>query len=441
MTTITAPAPATENELQALGYLVRHERASRGDLAHSLGITPQGAKDIVDRLQARRIEIEEDDEPTGKGGQPARMYTLIIPSSAQVLSVDIGYHYLRVAACRPRGELIEIVDDVDGLGLRDSEPPEVFDRLSEIVRSYLENQNAADLVGVGIAVAGPINPDEGMLRAGSAPDPWQTVDFAKELKARFPDHKLRVAVANDANLGVLAEHRLGVAKGVDDAVYVRWTAGIGVGLVLAGQPYRGARGIAGELGHVVFGADSGGATEPPSQHDDAHDQPSQNDDARNQPSQNDGAADQHCDCGNESCLQSLAGTDAIISAAKKSSHVLRVRKDEIDIRDVIAAAGKDDGARGAIEQAAGYLGQTLAIVVDLLNPDLVVLGGAFGQDDYSLVVPGIQRAMRSAAIQPAFRDARIVMATYSGRPGGSVLRGAAIDASDTHLADWLLQRP
>jgi DNA-binding MarR family transcriptional regulator len=83
MTTLTPPASASDTELQALEYLVRHERAKRTSLGHELGLTSQGAKDVIERLRKRGLVIDEGEEPTGKGGQAARTHTLRIPTTAR----------------------------------------------------------------------------------------------------------------------------------------------------------------------------------------------------------------------------------------------------------------------------------------------------------------------------------------------------------------------
>jgi predicted NBD/HSP70 family sugar kinase len=306
-----------------------------------------------------------------------------------------------------------------GAGLRDAEPAHVFDQLTPLIQRYLDVPD--DVVGIGVAVAGPIIPDEGMLRTGPEPGPWDTVDFAKEIHQRLPEYDFQVEVANDANVGALFEHRLGAARDADDVVYVHWSAGVGVGLILAGKLYAGARGIAGELGHIV--APNGNV-------------PQQNGVV---PHENgDFPTEYICDWCKNTCVQVLAGTDAIIADAKKHSAAL-AREETVAISDVISAAPNDPAARQAVTKAAQYIGRCLAIVVDLLNPQLVVLGGAFGRDDYSLVVPEIQQAMRGSTIQPAFKDARIVMARFGGDLGDSVLRGAATAVFDKHLARWLLR--
>ena len=168
---------------------------------------------------------------------------------------------------------------------------------------------------------------------------WSGLRPAAEMEARLG---LPVMLENDANAGALGEHRFGVARGASQVVYVRLSAGVGLGLILDGVPYRGRLGIAGELGHVRAVA-SGGAL---------------------------------CRCGNTGCLETVASAAAVADAL--GVHVPRVVE--------LVAAG-DERARRAVASAGEAVGAAVAAVVNVLNPELVVIGGELAGTGELLLEP------------------------------------------------------
>ena len=407
---------ASVSERHALDALIRHPRLTRAELARELALTPQAISHLMTRLKDERSLIRESDLPSGRGGQPAKVYELQPPKRMVAVGLDIGHHHARVALCGADGDPIEEPEFLHVEGVRfGDDPAAFFDAARDAILQLLREtkRNPGDVVGIGVAIAGAINPDENMLRAGPKLGPWEAIDLKKELAERFPGQEnWAIEVDNDATLGALAEHRSGAAQGHDHVLYIRWTAGIGMGLILGGKPYRGARGIAGELGHIVLPRD-------------------RDDDLSFEP--------KPCSWCDRACLQVLVGTDTIVNdAVGRGFEPTRQDGQKVEVADIIAAAEHNDAAVAALARAAGFFGKALAIVVDVLNPQLVVVGGAFGRNDYHAVVPTIQNVMRTHAIQPALRDVRIVMSHYGSHGGGAVVRGAAMLIFERHLTDYLL---
>jgi predicted NBD/HSP70 family sugar kinase len=171
------------------------------------------------------------------------------------------------------------------------------------------------------------------LRTPSILRDWTDVDIAGELDDRVG---VPVHVGNDANLGALAEWRFGAGRGADDLIYLMLSDGVGAGLILNGRPYEGAAGAAGELGHVTV-ADGGYI----------------------------------CRCGNRGCLETVVGARALAAA------VAHTRGPDTTLADVLdLALGGDPGCVRVIADAGRTVGRVLSGICAVLDPKLVIIGGA-----------------------------------------------------------------
>jgi predicted NBD/HSP70 family sugar kinase len=185
---------------------------------------------------------------------------------------------------------------------------------------------------------------------------------------------LRVHLDNDANLGALAEVTLGAGIGARDAIYLMVAGGVGAGLILGGELYRGKGGTAGELGHVLV--DESGPI---------------------------------CRCGNRGCLEMMAGGHAIIALLRPS------HGDDLTLDEVMALSAKgDSGARRAIADAGRVLGRSVAAIVNAFNPELVIVGGAVSAAGDVLLDP-LRVAVNRYAIPSAAADVRITRGVLGDR--------------------------
>ena len=203
---------------------------------------------------------------------------------------------------------------------------------------------------------------------------------AVELEARLG---LPVRIENGANAGAMGEHLFGAGRGVDDMVYVRLSAGVGVGLILDGKPYRGASGVAGELGHIT--AVEGGLI---------------------------------CRCGNRGCVETLVSPRAVADLLARS------RGEPVSVARALELVREGDrGARRAVADAGTTIGATIAATVNLLNPSLVVVGGELADAGEVLLEP-IRAAVRQRSTAPSTAAVKVVLSAHAGR--AEVLGAAAI---------------
>ena len=175
-------------------------------------------------------------------------------------------------------------------------------------------------------------------------------------------------VDNDANLGALAEVTLGAGRNARFAAYVSISSGVGAGIIVDGRPYRGHRGTAGEVGHVVV--DPQGPI---------------------------------CRCGNRGCLETLAsGPGAAASWCGAS------RDEELTVKQMIELAREGDaGCKRAIADAGQVVGGVVAGLVNLFSPEMVVIGGDLGEAGDLLLDP-LREAVRRDALPAAATDLKVV---------------------------------
>ena len=210
-----------------------------------------------------------------------------------------------------------------------------------------------------------------------------------------------VYLENDANVAALAENRLGAGRGAKNMMYITVSTGIGSGLILGGKLYVGATGAAGELGHVTMLPDG-----------------------------------PLCGCGNRGCLESLASGTAIARRAREiavrpgGEGILKAARGDIAAIDASlvasAAVAGDASAAAIMRDAFEYLGIAVANVVNLLNLDMVVIGGGVARVG-DILFDTVRRLVRLRSFACMARDVAIVPASL-GADAGAL--GAACYAAE-----------
>ena len=310
-------------------------------------------------LQAGLVMETGEAAPAGPaGGRPPSVVRLG-PRAGLAVGVDVGRTHLRVAVADLGHQVLAEQSSRLDLG---SPPAEVLDQAAALVGSVLADAglDPATVVGVGLGLPAPVDQRTGRVAESDILLPgWAGLLASEELADRLGRV---VLVENDANLGALAEYLWGAAHGSDTVVYVKVATGIGAGLVLNGQLFRGVSGLAGELGHVTL--DERGDV---------------------------------CRCGSRGCLELVSGGAALVDALRRS----RTYNDLESVEQVVAlAAGGDPGARRLIADAGEHLGVAIGSMVNLLNPSRVVVGGELGLAGDILLDP-LRLALRRSAVHPA----------------------------------------
>ena len=304
-----------------------------------------------------------------------------------VLAVDLGGTKILTAVVLPSGQ---VVSWNYCLTLAKEGPDAVIRRLLAAVNKTVAKAKleTLELVGVSIAAAGALDTKKGLVTDSPNLPHWHNVPlrdiFASELG-------IPVYLINDASAAALGEHRFGAGRGVDNLIYLTVSTGIGGGIITGGKLYSGTNGCAGELGHMTI---------------DVH--------------------GPQCSCGNFGCLEVLASGTAM---AKET--VRRLRQGEasyiteladgnlenVTAKIVSLAARKGDLlAREIVAETANYLGIGMANLVNIFNPDLIVVGGGVSQMGGMLLKP-VRKVVKDRAFRLPARTVRIVRARLGSHAG------------------------
>ena len=273
---------------------------------------------------------------------------------------------------------------------------ELLDKLTAAVTEVRESASDFDVLAVGIGIPSLMDMDRG-VPGFTAHLPLVGLPFRDVMAERLA---LPVFVANDATLAMLAEHRVGAARGATDAVMLTVGTGIGGGLVVGGKLVHGAVGAAGEPGHMVVDLDG-----PP------------------------------CACGSVGCLEALASGSAL---GREGARVARAAADSAlgaalaagrEITGALVTELAHDGDRAARDVVALIgmrLGTGIAGLVNLLNPSVVVIGGGMVAAGDLLLEPA-REVVRERALPPSRDVVQIVPSRFGDESG---MLGAALFAWD-----------
>jgi predicted NBD/HSP70 family sugar kinase len=389
----STPSPSPRRTLQAgtrssgvrrhnlaalLERLHVHGSASRSELGTGLGLNRSTIGDLVQELEDHGLVLEQGVATQSGPGRPSPMVH-VRPDAAVALAVELGVESVSVATIGLGGHVLD--EERTGLPRRASSPDDVVRRVVEVSARLTRDVPPQRLAGVGAAVPGLTRRSDGFVHL--APNlRWKGVPFGALLAAGLDLPPRRVHVANEADLGALGEHRRGAGRGFDNLVFVSGEVGIGAGLVIGGRPMLGASGYAGEAGHMLVNPRG-----------------------------------RRCTCGARGCWETEAGEPALVRA-------LGAPADE-DV-DVVATVlerleAQDAAALRAVAGVGRWLGLGIGNLVNLLNPEVVVLGGMF-QVLHPWLRDTLQTAVRGQSLDEVLGQLEVVASTLAT---SAQLHGAA----------------
>jgi predicted NBD/HSP70 family sugar kinase len=373
-----------------------HGPLSRSELVVRTGLTRSAIRSLIGEFVLAGFVTEERSAPAGTPGRPSPLVRPN-PESAVVLGLEISVDSLGASLIGFGGSILASVR-VERLRAHRL-PEEILPDLLELATPVLESAPAhGTLIGVGVAVVGIVRRSDGLVRL--APNlGWRDVPLGQQLTNGL-GVSVPVFVANDADLGVLAEHRRGVARDVDDVVYISGEVGVGAGLLLEGRPMRGSQGYGGEIGHLPIHRDGG-----------------------------------QCGCGAHGCWETEVGERALLAATGRSLDGGAAEVDQV----IEAAIAGDATTLEGLRSVGDWLGVGIAAIVNAFNPEMVILGGLFARI-YPFVADAVAARLEISALE-ASRDAvRVVPAALGA---DVILLGAAELAFEPFLSDpaaWLAPR-
>ncbi|MFI2037136.1 ROK family protein [Streptomyces bottropensis] len=286
-----------------------------------------------------------------------------------------------------------------GTAQRELAPTDDGERRAELATEALDEAlERADghrdrLLAVGVGLPGQIDPSEGVVHGALDDQPWHGMNALDVMSNRLG---VPVLVENNVRLETLAECRWGDARDVENLIYVHISSGLAIGIVIAGQLYRGADGGAGEFGHVSIDIE--------------------------------GPA---CRCGNRGCLVLKAGGSAV------GRRLRDVLGDSAKLSDIVAASAAGNRAvRNVLRDVGGVVGRELASICNLLNPELVVVGGQTASAGDVLLEPlreGLVRHTLAPRGAPKVVPSLLPAGADAGAWGAVALVLASVHSSPTAL--------
>lgn len=289
-----------------------------------------------------------------------------------ILGVDLGGTKIATALATAQGEIL-------ARGRRPTPaqagPDAVIKSICATIDKILaaKNLEPSQLLGIGIAAAGIIDSDKGKVISSPNLPGWHEVPLRDAIEQRFG---IPVYLGNDATLAALGEWRFGLKKGIANLIYITVSTGIGGGIIAGGKLYTGACGVAGEIGHMTIDVNG-----------------------------------PKCNCGNIGCWETLASGTALareavkqIRGGAKTSIIELVNGDisKIDAKVVsLAAKQGDELAKELISRLGYYLGIGLVNLVNIFNPELILIGGGVAKMGDLLLQPAIKIVKERAFSTPA----------------------------------------
>jgi glucokinase len=301
-----------------------------------------------------------------------------VKGSLPVLAIDLGGTKIMAAIVSHQGQ---VVAKEYHPTLAKEGPPSVINRLFSAIDHLLEVRNIglSQLHGISIAAAGAIDLDQGVVTSSPNLPGWCDIPLRDTLNRKY---KVNTFLINDASAGAVGEHEFGAGRGINNLIYLTVGTGIGGGIIINGRLYLGPSGSAGEIGHMTIDVNG-----------------------------------PRCSCGNIGCLETLASGTAIareairrISLGERSilTEMVEAKIENITAELVrMAAQGGDSLALEVISQAATYLGVGMVNLVNIFNPEMIIVGGGVMQMGDLLLEPARQ-VVKERAFPLAARAVRIV---------------------------------
>lgn len=331
-----------------LGLLGTQGPASRADIARILEISPATVTQATKALLARGLITELDQVPS-HGGRPARLLGLV-HSAGGAIGAKVTADHVAVVDVALDGTVRSSTSHPF-----DPESPTALDHLGTILGAAREDRGDRHLLGIGVGIPGAV--DTQATGIVSAPTlGWSEAQVGPILQAAL---KVPVLVENDVNALAVAERLYGIGRSHSSYLVTTIGRGIGCGIVVDGAVYRGARGGAGEIGHIPISEDG-----------------------------------PLCGCGSYGCLEAHIGEDGLVRKALERG-VIGPRG---TARELLAAAdGGDPAALEIYREAGNLLGRALAGIVHTVDPETVVILGE-GIDAWAYWAPGFETAFRRRLI-------------------------------------------
>jgi predicted NBD/HSP70 family sugar kinase len=353
-----------------LEFILRGAPLSRAQISERSGLNKATVSSLVQDLIDGSL-VQEIGPGKSSGGRKPVMLEFIA-TSGYAIGIDLGVNYIRGALTDLRGVIVTERTST----LRHPGPGEAVEQLCRCIEALIAEAPACPygIVGIGVGVPGLVDDCGTILFAPNLK--WRDIPLQQQLTERF---SLPITIDNEANMGALGEQKYGAGRSISNLIYVSVGIGIGTGLILHKTIYKGASGFSGEMGHLSIEAHG-----------------------------------KNCSCGNRGCWEMYASEQALLDQAATLGFD--------DLESLLAAAsdGRED-VLALFSSIGEYLGIGIANIVNVFNPDAVVIGNRMSQ-----ARPWLEDVMRQTVVQRALgfhlRKVQLLFAELGER---SAMMGAA----------------
>lgn len=344
-----------------IGDLYRMEELSKPEICRLTNMTTPTISRIIDELIEEGWVVDQGQGPS-IGGKRPHIFSLN-PDAAYIMGVDIGRELLKIAIFNLRKEIIGSIQVFPSL-LETQNNENILEDLQKRIDEALKNLSVpkSKIKVAGFSLPGLIDSDGNSFTYLS----FENTTIKKVLEKML---EVPVFIDNDSIIMAMAEHAFGTAQGASHALCVNINECIGLGMILNSRPYTGYKGMAGEFGHIRISG-----------------------------------PEVLCYCGKAGCLETIASGRAIVKVAQaaiakgQATTISPSANGEITFTDIINAANHDDiFAIGLLQKAGEKIGEALASLIHLFNPELIVIGGEItGANE--LIISSVRQAIDKYAI-------------------------------------------
>jgi predicted NBD/HSP70 family sugar kinase len=320
------------NKSIVLELLQKHSPISRASVAKMTGLTKATVSTLVAELIEEHLLFEIGTGESSGGRKPVML--VFRQDAGYAVGVDLGVNYIHAVLTDLKGEIVQ--EKRTALkGTLSAE--QILSQLKSSIRQLigLAPQSPYGVVGIGVGVPG-ITDDKGTVLF--APNlGWRNVPLQQLLEEEF---RMPVTIDNEANAGAVGEKEFGIGRDASNLIYISIGIGIGTGIILKNELYRGASGYSGEMGHISIQADG-----------------------------------KPCRCGNIGCWELYASENALLEEASK---LLADGKGDLEELVALADAG-DAEALELFARTGRYLGVGITNIINIFNPELIIIGNRFAE--------------------------------------------------------------
>ena len=391
MMDIEAPTPEMSDKLEqrelALLHLIHSGvNNSRLELARQAGISPASITTIVQRLMAKGLVVEAEPAKSHLGRRPVPLE--IRKDAAYLVGVDLGSFYLRIVITDINGNILHRIQTRTEMH---QGREKVVDKTFGLIRQAIHESGLAPtaIKGIGIAHSGVIDSDAGTVLSYPRPGQmteWKNVPLRQIFQNEF---NVPCLLEDSVRTATTAEKCFGLGRDLSNFLYIDVGMGIGAGIFLDGKLYRGAGGRAGEFGHITV--DENGPL---------------------------------CSCGNNGCLETVSSCAAIIQGVRtaleqgidsKIRDLAAGDMDRISIELIAQAAAENDSlAFRVLQKASSYIAIGLADLVNLLNPRVMIFGGALFRAVPQLLSDPLRRIIKQRSLEKSANEVDLKVSSLGG---------------------------